>query len=194
MSHTHTHAHTHTFARARLNPICLNPKPETGCRQAQTLYAHSLAACRKQAAPNTVDRHPSHAGGGKKGGREEREAGHLDASSASSRGLDNHPMHPIREEEIHFVYGKAHFESVTSCHASSAWGIKSERGGGGANSGSGTREGAGMLAAARAFEEALAVNSRHLPSLEALALLHDTQGRSSGTHSEKSSLYGDCRR
>jgi 3-oxoacyl-[acyl-carrier-protein] synthase II len=51
-------------------------------------------------------------------------------------------------------------------------------------------EGAGVMAAERAFEKALAVNSRHLPSLEALALLHDTQARSSGTHSEKS-LYRD---
>jgi len=162
----HTHKHTHT----RLNPICLNLQPETGW-QAQTLYAHSLAACRKQAAPNTVDRRPSHAGGG-------------------SRGLDNRPTHPIREEEIHFLYGKAHFESVTSCLASRAWGIKIEREGGVASSGTGTREGAGVMAAERAFEKALAVNSRHLPSLEALALLHDTQARSSGTHSEKS-LYRD---
>lgn len=106
----------------------------------------------------------------------------LDASGGGHKNRDNHPIHQIREEAIHFLYGKAHMESVTGCHASRACRINSK-------GDTGTREVTDMLAAARALEEALAVNSRHLPSLEALAFLHDTQARPSGTRSEKSSLW-----
>ena len=123
--------------------------------QAYNLYADALVACRKQAAQEDLGKRASAAG----------------VRAERSWGLGHHS---VQEEEVHFMYGKAHFESAVKGQATGFVGAQGV--------GTGTQDGAGLLAAARAFNAALEANSMHLASLEALALLHDTQGRTSQAH------------